>query len=139
MAYYTKVGLLVLSADRRSFLVVAKAPEHVTSDYLMPGGKLEEASDEECLEREIAEELGCGVDLTSLEWIGSFTDVAAGRPDRTVEIRLYQGELIGEPTPSGEIVELQWISARDRTDRRISPIVRKQIMPTLIERGILRT
>ena len=103
MAHYNKIGLLVLSESGMQFLVCEKYPQFVTSDYIMPGGQLNEENDVECLKAEIKEELNCEVDVASLEYIGEYTDVAAGRPERDVSIRLYGGKLIGHPTPSTEI------------------------------------
>ena len=109
MAYYNKIGLLVLSQDQTRFLVCEKPPQYVTSDYIMPGCKLEEATELECLKNEIKEELDCEVDLESLEYIGEYTDVAAGRPDRDVSIKLYKGRLIGTPQPSTGVRLIHWI------------------------------
>ena len=55
MAYYNKIGLLVLSSDFTKFLVCEKYPENVTSDYIMPGGQFQETTVEECLRNEIKE------------------------------------------------------------------------------------
>ena len=97
MAYYNKIGLLILNNDQTKFLVCEpgeKYTEKSVTQYLMPGGKLEEKSDVECLQVEIQEELGCEVDVDSLELVGEYTDVAA-TPERDVMIRLYKGNLIG--------------------------------------------
>lgn len=138
MAYYNKIGLLVLNEDQTKFLVCEKAPEHVTADYIMPGGQKTEATDEECLKNEIKEELNCEVDFKTLRFVGAFNDVAAGRPDRDVEIRLYRGDLIGKPVPSTEIKHLHWIGKEDVSNSLVSPIIRNKIIPSLVEQGILR-
>lgn len=138
MAYYNKIGLLVLNDDQTKFLVCEKAPENVTSDYIMPGGQFQEKSVEECLKNEIKEELNCEVDFSTLEYIGEYADVAAGRPDREVSIKLYQGNLIGEPTPSTEIKHIHWIGKQDQQNNRVSPIIRNKIIPDLVARQILQ-
>ena len=79
MAYYNKIGLLVLNKDQSKFLVVQKYPQNVTADYIMPGGQFEEDTVEECLKNEVKEELDCEVDFATLEYIGEYTDVAAGK------------------------------------------------------------
>lgn len=137
MAYYNKIGLLILDAAGERFLVCEKDPKNVTSDFIMPGGQLKEANDVECLKAEIREELDCDVDVGSLELLGEYTDVAAGRPDREVMIRLYRGRIIGTPKPSTEIVDIHWIGAIDATNHRVSPIIRNRIIPDLVHRGIL--
>lgn len=139
MAYYNKIGLLILNNESNSFLVCEKSPENVTSDYIMPGGQFEEDTIEECIKNEMREELQSEIDLNTLVFIGTYTDVAAGRPDRDLEIRLYSGILLSEPTPSTEIKALHWIGASDISNMRVSPIIRNKIMPDLIKRHILKT
>lgn len=138
MAFYNKIGLLVLNKDSTKFLVCQKFPQNVTADYIMPGGQLTEKTDRECLENEIKEELDCAVDINSIELIGTYNDIAAGRPDRDVEIKLYSGKLIGKPKPSTEVQYLHWIGKNDINNKAVSPIIRNKIMPDLIERKILK-
>lgn len=138
MAFYTKIGMLILRHEDTQFLVCEKDPKHVTSDYIMPGGKFEEADEVTCLRNEIMEELGCEVDVPSLAYVGEYVDVAAGRPDRDVSITLYRGRIIGEPAPHTEIKALHWIGAADAANSRISPIIRNRIIPDLVGRGILK-
>ena len=137
MAYYNKIGFLILNDGRSKFLVCEKAPEHVTSDYIMPGGKNDELDEMQCLKNEIREELACAIDETSIEFVGEYTDVAAGRSDRDVTIRLFSGRILGVPTPSTEIKQIHWIGKKDLENKRISPIIRNKILPDLIARGVL--
>lgn len=138
MVYYNKIGLLILNKDRTKFLVCEKAPENVTSDYIIPGGKLEKENDIDCLKNEIKEELSCDLDITSLKLIGEYTDTAAGRPSREVTIRLYIGKIIGVPKPSTEIKFIHWIGKEGRVNPKVSPIIRNKIIPDLTDRGILK-
>lgn len=138
MAYYEKIGLLVLRRGGKEFLVCEKSPEDMTSDYIMPGGRFEEPTIEECLRNEIMEELRCEIRFDTLSYVGEYEDVAAGRPDRDVRIQLYQGELLGEPTPSREIRFIHWIRKEDAENPRVAPIIRNKIIPDLVSRGILR-
>lgn len=140
MAYYNKIGLLILSEDAKKFLVCEpgdKYTEKSVTQYLMPGGKFKEKSDVECLKAEIKEELDCDVDVDSLELIGGYTDVAA-TPGRDVMIRLYRGELIGKPKPSTEIGALHWIGKEDIVNQKVSPIIRNKIIPDLVDKGIIK-
>lgn len=138
MAYYNKVGLLVLHQDKAKFLVCEKDKGDVTADYIMPGGQFFERSPEECLRDEIKEELNCEVDIASLNYINEYLDVAAGAPDKDVSNKLCQGTLIGEPTPSTEIKHIHWIGLEDKNNPRVSPIIRNKIIPDLEKRGILK-
>ena len=135
---FNKIGLLVLNASGDKFLVCEKDKKDVTSDYLMPGGQLEELSDLACLRREIREELNCAVNFDTLRYLGLYQDVAAGFTDRFVRIKLYSGELIGQPVASSEIKHLHWIGRSDVENQRVSPIIRKKIIPDLINRDILK-
>lgn len=126
--------------DKTKFLVCEPGnlyQEKSVTQFLMPGGKLEEKSDVECIKAEIKEELGCEVDVGSLKLIGEYEDVAA-TPGRDVMIRLYGGRLIGEPKPSTEIGALHWIGKASLKNPRVSPIIRNKIIPDLMKRGILK-
>lgn len=141
MAYYNKIGLLVLNEDQTSFLVCKPGKKYLDKrviQYLMPGGQLEENSDEECLKREIKEELDCDLDEKSLEYVGEYIDVSAATPERDVMIRLYKGNLIGSPEPSSEIGALYWLGKNDIDNPKVSPIIKNKIIPDLIKKKILK-
>jgi hypothetical protein len=139
MAYYNKIGLLVLNEDKTKFLVCEpgnKYLEKSVTQYLMPGGQLTEDSDEECLGAEIKEELDSEIDFNTLEFTGEYTDVAA-TPGKDVMIRLYQAKLLNEPKPSSEIGTLHWIGKEDLNNKKVSPIIRNKIIPDLVIRKII--
>jgi ADP-ribose pyrophosphatase YjhB (NUDIX family) len=138
MAYYYKIGLLVLNDDATKFLVCEKDKNDVTDEYIMPGGQMTEKTVEDCLRNEIKEELDCEVDFTTLKSIGEFTDEAAGQPDREIAMELYQAKIIGTPVPSSEIKHLHWIGKEDATNNRVSHIIRTFIIPTIVKKGILK-
>ena len=138
MAFFNKIGLLVLNSQQTKFLVCEKSKENVTADYIMPGGQLEENSMEECLKNEIKEELNCKIDFKTLKYIGEYIDIAAGMPDKDVSIKLYKGDLIGKPEPSTEIKFVHWIGKEDKNNRKVSPIIRNKIIPDLVRRKILK-
>lgn len=126
-----KIGLLVVRDDR---LLLCRKRQGTTL-LILPGGKPEEGeTEEQALEREIGEELGTTV--TAIEHFASYEDDAAGDP-RRVRISLYTGALGAEPVASGEIAELVWFGAGDDTSL-VSPSIRRQILPDLLRRGILR-
>ncbi len=107
-------------------------------DYLMPGGKPKRGeSAVDALRRELREEIGCSVDDSSLALLGRFEDFTSDGKSR-VAINLFAGEIIGEPKPSSEIEELSWISANDAINPFVTPIIKKQIMPFLVGKGMLR-
>lgn len=135
LADYNKVGLLFIHDNR--MLLCRK--NHSTSRLILPGGCIEPGeSVEECLNREIREELG-DVTLKNVEYVGTYMDRAASDDpsvEKTVEIRLYKGDVIGSPVASSEIAELIWFgSESDRSE--LAPSIVNKILPDLIKKGIL--
>lgn len=129
---YDKVGLLAIRDNR----ILLCRKKHTTSLLILPGGCLEPGeSPAECLGRELREELG-EVQIHHLEYIGAYTDRAAGQPGKIVRIQLYRAELVGDAEPRSEIKELIWFG--DRDDRaQLAPSLVNRILPDLIARGIL--
>lgn len=138
MAYWYTIGLLTLNKDSTKFLVCEKERDDITDLYIMPGGQMEEQSAEECLKNEVKEELNCEVDLSSLKYIGEYSDAADGETDRDLVMEVYQGRLIGEPSASSEIKHIHWIGKEDANNPHVSSIIRNKIIPSLVEKGILK-
>ena len=132
MADYHKAGLLVL----RGGCILLCRKRHTTELLILPGGCLETGENsEECIKREVQEELG-NISVSGLEFVGTYSDVAAGGTGKIVQIELYRGDLSGEPAPQSEIKELVWFSRHD--DRRqLAPSIANKILPDLISRRIL--
>jgi 8-oxo-dGTP diphosphatase len=128
-----KIGLLTVREDGRVLLCRKKK---TTSLCILPGGKVEAGETSlECLRRELREELG-EVEAPDLEYVGAYTDVAAGDESRTVHIELYRGALAGQPVASAEIGELVWFGEHD-DPARLAPSLRNRIFPDLVTRGLL--
>ncbi len=139
MAYYNKIGVLILNETATKFLVCEKFPQNVTSDYIMPGGQFTEENIDLCIKNELFEELGVKADSREKVLIGEYTDVAAGRPNRDVTIWLYSNiKLTGTAQPHTEIKALHGIGRQDVANIKVSPIIRNQIIPDLVQRGILK-
>jgi 8-oxo-dGTP diphosphatase len=129
-----KIGLAVTD-DNRLLLVRKKGGE----SYILPGGKPELGEDDrQALIREIEEELGCGIDLESFSYLGSFSDRAADLDNTTVTVRLYAARLTGSPSPQSEIEKLEWFRPDGGSDLFLAPSLQNHIVPFLCSHGHLR-
>lgn len=105
--------------------------------FYLPGGKREPGeSDEQCLVREIHEELAVSLDLRTLRKLGVFQAQAhAHPPDVAIMMSCYDAGYVGELRASAEVEEFVWLSYADR--ERCAPVDRI-IFDWLRERGELR-
>ena len=133
MADYDKIGLLTVRHEK----ILLCRKKHTTPALILPGGCREPGeSSLDCLARELREELG-DVQVSQPEYIGVYSDRAAGSEAKTVDIELYRADLTGEPDARSEIAELVWFGPEDDRDR-LAPSIRNKILPDLVARGILR-
>ncbi|MBN2454906.1 NUDIX domain-containing protein [Candidatus Woesearchaeota archaeon] len=132
MRKVSKIGLIVV--EKNKILLVKKK---TLKKVITPGGKPEGRENHEaCLERELKEELEVSLDKSSLQFLGTFEDVAEGEDDVLLTIELYQGKIKGNPKPSREIEGYLWFGAE--ADREIlSPIIKNKILPFLLENKII--
>lgn len=127
MKEIVKVGLAVLQAGQ--VLLVRKRGR---PSYILPGGKPDvDENDIETLQREIREELRCDIDVGTVQFLGSFADVAADLSDTSVVVRVYLGELVGVPIPDNEIESADWISINESGGHNFAPSLSNSIIPFL--------
>lgn len=101
------------------------------------GGKIEEGeSDIDCLKREVKEEIDCSLNESSIKFLATFQNVAHGKGGDLVNIRMYEGKLIGSPKPSSEIVEIGWFDSQS-DKKHLSVIAQRTIFPWLKENGYI--
>ena len=99
------------------------------------GGKIEEGeSDIDCLKREVKEEIGCSLSESSIKFLAEFEDVAHGKGGDLVNIRMYEGRLIGSPKSSSEVVEIGYFDTTS-DKKHLSLIAQRTIFPWLKEHG----
>lgn len=120
-----KIGLAAIKDGK--LLVVRKRGG---ASFILPGGKPEASEAElDTLRREIHEELGCAVACPA--FVGSFSDEAADVRSARVTVRLYSGDLCGNPAPAQEIEELAWIDMSQPTPVQLAPSLANLILPYL--------
>jgi len=128
-----KIGAAVI--DGGCLLLVRKKS---SSTYILPGGKPEIGeTDLQALAREIDEELGCELDLTTIVLLGTFSDSAADALDTIVTVRLYAAKLIGNPRPKAEIEAISWYCPKSDRSAPLAPSLQNQIVPFLCTQGHL--
>ncbi len=133
MGIIRKVALAVFKNKK---LLQVRTGKQMNVFYTL-GGKIEEGESEiECLKREVKEEVGCGIDESSVNFLAEFEDVAHGKGEDLVNIRMYEGKLIGSPKPSSEVVEIGWFDTHS-DKKHLSVIAQRTIFPWLTEHGYI--
>ena len=108
-----------------------------TTKFMFPGGKpLPDEPYWTAVAREVEEELGCRADPTSMTCLGEYTTAAANEANTQLIAHVYQGRLLGQPTPTNEIEELCWITGQE-THLDLAPLLTDCILPLLRQRGQL--
>jgi 8-oxo-dGTP diphosphatase len=80
--------------------------------WIMPGGIMENGETaEECLSREIREELGCGI--KNKGFFGAYLDEIYEKPGKKLVVLAFKAELVGKPRPLNEILEAKYFSFQD--------------------------
>ena len=128
-----KVALAVFK-DKKMLQVRTSQQEKV---FYTLGGKIEAGeSDVECLKREVKEEIGCDLEEGSLKFLKEFEDIAHGKKDTLLNVRMYEGKLKGEPKPSSEVVEIGWFDSKSNKEN-LSTIAQRTIFLWLKEQGYI--
>jgi len=100
------------------------------------GGKIESNESEiECLRREVKEEVDADIVNASLKFLREFEGVAHGKENTTVNIKLYYGDITGEPKASSEIAEVQYFDTS--TDRKYLGTVSIEILNWLHSQDLI--
>jgi 8-oxo-dGTP diphosphatase len=115
--------------DHGAFFVTRRqAGVHLAGCWEFPGGKCDQGESlERCLAREIAEELGCGVEVGR-----ELLTVAHDYPDRRVELHFFSCTLRGAPRPLlGQ--EMRWAARGELRSLAFPPA--DEALIQLLERG----
>ncbi|MBD2810862.1 NUDIX domain-containing protein [Xenorhabdus sp. Vera] len=118
--------------NNKKLLVVRK---HKTSIYISPGGKIEGNETQiECLNREIQEEIG----VTFINPIHFSIDYAKSIFEgELIEINSWFIDIIGDPLPCSEIIDLKWITSKEAEKIQIGSIFKDSIIPKLKNIGLI--
>jgi 8-oxo-dGTP diphosphatase len=117
----------VILNDAGNTLLVRKRG---TAAFMQPGGKPGRGETSVgALEREIVEELGCTLDVSSCRPLGSFSAPAANEPGWTVEAQLFSARLSGEIRLDAEIEEAVWIDPDVEPPLHLAPLTRRHALP----------
>lgn len=128
-----KVALAVFKDKKLLQVRSAKNPEV----FFTLGGKPEEGeSDIEALKREVKEEINCDIDESSISFLTEFEDIAHGKEEAMLKIRMYEGGLIGTPKPSSEIAEIGYFDTNS-DKKNLSTIAQRTIFPWLKSHGYI--
>ena len=123
MKQITVAAGIVLNAKQQLLLV----RKHNTRFFMQVGGKLEsDEAPEQCILREIAEEIGCQAKI--VQAVGRFETAAANEPDHLLVSHVFQVELDSTPQIAAEIAELKWIDLDDQTTP-LAPLTREIMLP----------
>jgi 8-oxo-dGTP diphosphatase len=125
------VAAVLLDEGGRTLLVRKRG----TAAFMQPGGKPEPGeTGVGALEREIAEELGCALDVGSCRPLGRYSAPAANEPGWTVEAELFSARLSGEIRLDAEIEEALWIDPDREPAILLAPLTRQHALP--LARGL---
>lgn len=128
-----KVALAVFKNKKMLQVRSKKHPEV----FFTLGGKIEAGESEiECLIREVKEEIDCGIDKSSIKYLTAFQDIAHDKDGALVNIKVYEGKLIGHPKPSSEIAEIGYFDSNS-DKKHLSVIAQRTIFPWLKEQRLI--
>jgi 8-oxo-dGTP pyrophosphatase MutT (NUDIX family) len=114
---------VIVDAEGRTLLVRKRG----TRAFMQAGGKLSEGETAAmALEREIREELGCGVRLCRP--LGLARAAAAKEEGWTVEAELFAVELTGDVQPAAEIEEILWCEPAGAATLTLAPLTRDHVL-----------
>lgn len=116
-------------------LLMVKGKKH--DELWTPGGKVEAGeSDQECLKRELKEEIGAN--LLSCRFFTEYTNPAFYHPEQMLTERVYIAEIEGDVKPDAEIESIIWFGKEDFESKKFPMITHDAeiLIPDLIKEGI---
>jgi mutator protein MutT len=108
-ADYKKVGVGVVEKEGRYLITQRKFNDHLGGIWEFPGGKIKQGeSDQDCVVRELKEELGIEVK------VGQHLDtIHYTYPDRKIELRFYACSLSSGDPQAIDVQDFRWAKAEE--------------------------
>ncbi|MEK7586101.1 MAG: NUDIX domain-containing protein [Patescibacteria group bacterium] len=129
----TRIGGIIIQ-DGKLLMLLGKGYKELWT----PGGKIDEGeSDEECLRRELQEELG--VSLVEAKFFKEYIGPSFYNPDKHItKQRIYIIKIEGTITPAMEIESYIWFTKKDFVNKKYPMITmtEKELIPDVIKAGI---
>ncbi len=127
------VSAALIFRDDRLLIAQRRAESHLGGSWEFPGGKREAGeTSEECLVREIREELGVEILVMKL-----FEEITHEYPERSVHLKFFICRILsGEPQPLG-CAAFKWVAKSELADyefpaadaRLLEKLITGQIFP----------
>lgn len=133
----TKYAAVIIDKKGRYLLVKDKEEDF----WKNVGGKpLPDETPEQCLRREIEEELSVEVLGVPKYYFSSPVTPAANDVSKTVQIILYKVEIDGEPVCSSEIGSLHWVTKEEFVNNTMKVTLQLEefILPRLVKDMLLK-
>jgi 8-oxo-dGTP diphosphatase len=122
----------VICNDAGEILLVRKRGSGI---FIQPGGKAEPGEAPlETLARELDEELGVRLDVSSAMHLGQFEDRAVNEPGRRVRAQAFHVRVSGRPAAQAEIAEIAWVCPTGPFPVPVAPLSARHILPAFVNR-----
>ncbi|HJR77409.1 MAG TPA: 8-oxo-dGTP diphosphatase MutT [Nitrospiraceae bacterium] len=111
------VAAAIIARDGRYLIARRKPDTHLGGFWEFPGGKCEAGESlEDCLKRELREELDAGIAAAV-----PFRTVRHTYPEKTVELHFFRCSLESGEVRARDCAEFRWIDPKDFRDYRFPP------------------
>ena len=128
----TRIAGMIIK-DGKLLMLIGKG----YSELWTPGGRIEEGeSDEECLRRELLEELGA--ELVESKFFKEYENVGFYHPEKKTIERVYVVKIKGEIKPDAEIEKIVWLTKEDFINKKFPmiPHTEQELIPDLIKENV---
>jgi len=127
--------LLTVSAvcvyDREGRLLTVR--KRGTGKFMHPGGKPEPGeSAAQAASRELAEEVGIGIEAGALQHLGTWDADAANEADTVIRATVFTAPGTWEATPAAEIEAVRWLDLEQEWPSDLAPLLTDHVLPALL-------